>query len=172
MLESTPQPSPRPQLCPGVYSETSIPPNCLGSVTSRPTEKWDPATPRMKQHCVACIIGLLVLFLALGFHLEMTVSLERPRGTRITPALCRVQEVGGLHGKWSSCLPIICAVSQKWLEFVDTINSAENKNTVLALGGIGLILCKVDVDLSFVSSCWGDVHQVMFGNNFWKLCQF
>lgn len=107
VLESTPQPSLRPQFCPGVCSETSILPDCLGSVTSQPTEQWDPATPCMKQHCVACIIRLLVLFLALGFHSEMTVSLELPRGTRVTPALRRVQEVGGLHGKWSSCLPII-----------------------------------------------------------------
>lgn len=44
-------------------------------------------------------------------------------------------------------------MSQKWLEFVDTINSAENKNTVIALGGIGLISCKVAADLSFVLSC-------------------
>lgn len=46
-----------------------------------------------------------------------------------------------------------CVVSQKWLEFVDTINSAENENTVIALSGTGLILCKIDADLSFVSSC-------------------
>lgn len=46
-----------------------------------------------------------------------------------------------------------CVVSQKWLEFIDTINSAENENTVIALGGIGLILCKIDADLSFVLSC-------------------
>lgn len=46
-----------------------------------------------------------------------------------------------------------CAVSQKWLEFVDVTNYAENENTVIALGGIGLILCKIDADLSFVSSC-------------------
>lgn len=146
MLESTPQPSLRPQLCPGVCSETSIPPDCLGLVTSQPTEQWDPATPRMKQHCIACIIRLLILFLALGFHPEMTASLELPRGTRVTLALQRVQEIGGLHAKWSSCLPMC-------LEFIDTISSAENKNTVIALGGIGLILCKVDTDLSFVSSC-------------------
>lgn len=104
----------------------------------------------MKQHLIAWFIRLL--FLALGFHPEVT-SLELPRGTRVTLALGRGQEVDGLHGKWSSCLPIICAMSQKCLEFVDTINSAENKNTVLALGGTGLILCKVDADLSFVWSC-------------------
>lgn len=45
------------------------------------------------------------------------------------------------------------AVPQKWLEFVDAINYAENENTVIALGGIGLILCKIDADLSFVLSC-------------------
>lgn len=44
-------------------------------------------------------------------------------------------------------------VSQRWLEFEDTINSAENENSVIALGRIGLILCKIDADLSFVSSC-------------------
>jgi len=82
----------------------------------------------------------------------MTVSLELPRGTRVTPALRGVQEVSSFHGTWSSCLPIICAVSQEWLEFVDTISSAEKKTTVIALGGIGLILCKVDAVLSFASS--------------------
>lgn len=65
---------------------------------------------------------------------EMRVSLELLRGTRVTPALRTVREVGGLYG-------------------ADTINSAKNENAVIALDGIGLNLCKVDADLSFVRSC-------------------
>lgn len=98
MLESTPQPSLRPQLCSGVCSETPILPQCLGSVTSQPTEQCDPATPCMKQHRVACTLRLLVLFLRLGFHPELIVPLELPRGTRVTMALSQVQEVGRLPG--------------------------------------------------------------------------
>lgn len=95
---------------------------------------------------------LLVLFLALVFHPEMTVMGAAQRYYSY-PGLSRVQEVGGLYIKWSGCIPVIRAASQKWLEFVDTINSAENKNTVIALGGICLILCKIAADLSFISSC-------------------
>ena len=65
VLESTPQHSLRPELYPGASLETAIHPDCPGTVPPQPTVPWGPVAPRLKQHCIARTIRLLVLFLAL-----------------------------------------------------------------------------------------------------------
>lgn len=40
------------------------------------------------------------------------VSFKLPGNTAVSLPLHRVQAVGGPHGKWSSCLPVMCSVSE------------------------------------------------------------